>query len=77
MMPSIFSLDNIYRQYLHCRRNKRNTLNALKFEYNLEENLVRLQEELKEHTYVPSRSVCFVINRPKLREILRRISRIV
>ena len=68
-MTPIFSLDNMYRQYLHCRRNKRNTLNALKFEYNLEENLVRLQEELKEHTYSPSRSVCFVVNQPKLREI--------
>lgn len=68
-MTPIFSLDNMYRQYLHCRRNKRNTLNALKFEYNLEENLVRLQEELKERTYSPSRSVCFVVNQPKLREI--------
>lgn len=69
MMTPIFSLDNMYRQYLHCRRNKRNTLNALKFEYNLEENLMKLQEELKQRTYVPSRSVCFVVNQPKLREI--------
>lgn len=69
MMSPIFSLDNMYRQYLHCRRNKRNTLNALKFEYHLEENLVRLQEELKQRTYAPSRSVCFVVNQPKLREI--------
>ena len=69
MMAPIFSLENIHRQYLNCRRNKRNTLNALRFEYDLEENLVKLKEELEAQSYTPSRSVCFVVNQPKLREI--------
>ena len=69
MMAPIFSLENIHWQYLHCRRNKRYTLNALQFEYGLEENILRLREELEGRTYSPSRSVCFVINKPKLREI--------
>jgi len=60
---------NIYRQYLNCRKNKRNTINALKFEIRAEENLLKLQEELQKKTYYPSRSVCFVVNRPKPREI--------
>ncbi len=68
-MPPVFSLENIYRQYLRCRKNKRNTINALRFEYNLEENLLKLQEELETQTYSPSRSVCFVLKQPKLREI--------
>ena len=68
-MTPIFSLANIHRQYLHCRRNKRNTINALRFEYNLEENLLKLQKELENRTYSPSRSVCFVLKQPKLREI--------
>ena len=68
-MPPLFSYENIYRQYLNCRRNKRNTINALRFEYNLEENLVKLQEELEGQTYIPSRSVCFMAKKPKLREI--------
>lgn len=68
-MPPIFSLENIYRQYLRCRRNKRNTINALQFEYRLEENLMKLKEELSELTYYPSRSVCFAVNQPKPREI--------
>lgn len=59
-MPPTFSFANLHRQYLRCRKNKRNTLNALRFEYDLEENLVRLQEELEGQTYKPSRSVCFV-----------------
>ena len=69
MMTPLFSYENIYRQYLNCRRNKRNTINALKFEYDLEENLFNLQEELEGQTYTPSRSVCFMAKKPKLREI--------
>ena len=69
MMPPVFSLENIHRQYLQCRKNKRNTINALRFEYHLEENLLRLYEELQGKTYRPSRSVCFVVTKPKLREI--------
>ncbi len=68
-MPPLFSLENLYRQYLRCRRHKRNTHNALRFEAKLEENLVRLQEELEHRTYHPSRSVCFVLKQPKFREI--------
>lgn len=64
-----FSLENLHRQYLRCRRHKRNTHNALRFEVRLEENLVRLQQELEGRTYHPSRSVCFVLKQPKFREI--------
>lgn len=60
-MPPLFSLENLYRQYLRCRRHKRNTHNALRFEARLEDNLVRLREELKGRTYHPSRSVCFIV----------------
>jgi retron-type reverse transcriptase len=69
MMPPLFSLENLYRQYLSCRRQKRNTHNALRFEVKLEDNLVRLREELEGRTYHPSRSVCFVVKQPKFREI--------
>ncbi len=65
----LFSFENIYRQYLLCRKNKRNTVNALRFEVNQEKELVRLQEELIGHTYRPGRSVCFFSEKPKLREI--------
>jgi RNA-directed DNA polymerase len=47
----LFSLENLYRHYLQCRRNKRNTLNALRFEARQEERLLALQEALVNHTY--------------------------
>lgn len=65
----MFSFANIYRSYLACRRNKRNTINALKFEINAEENILKLERELKNKTYRPSRSILFASRKPKLREI--------
>lgn len=65
----LFSFSNIYRQYLNCRKSKRNTINALRFEIRAEENLLKLQEKLQKKSYYPSRSVCFVVKKPKLREI--------
>lgn len=68
-MPPLFSLANLHRQYLRCRRNKRTTHNALRFDVCLEEHLVQLHEELEGRTYQPARSVCFVLRQPKFREI--------
>jgi len=41
----------------------------LKFEYNLEENLLKLLDELRSRTYAPGRSIRFIVTRPKPREI--------
>ncbi len=65
----LFSLENLYRAYRRCRRRKRNTLNALRFEQDLEENLVALHEELSAGTYRPGRAVAFLVEKPKRREI--------
>ena len=65
----LFSLENIYRQYLRCRKNKRGTINALRFEVNCEKNLIDLQRVIAGMSYYPSRSVCFMATKPKLREI--------
>ncbi|MEN8133096.1 MAG: reverse transcriptase/maturase family protein [Pseudomonadota bacterium] len=70
MIALDLSLENIYRQYHHCRRNKRNTVNALRFEAEQEKNLIALREALIDRSYQPRRSVCFFTTRPKLREIL-------
>lgn len=63
------SFANLYQQYRRCRSNKRNTVNALRFEVEQEKQLIQLQQELESRTYRPGRSVCFFATRPKLREI--------
>jgi len=64
-----FSADEIHEAYLDCRRRKRGTANALRFEMNQAGHLLDLEEELNSGSYRPSRSVCFVNLRPKPREI--------
>jgi RNA-directed DNA polymerase len=66
---ALFSYENLYRHYLSCRSNKRNTINALRFEARQELNLLALCEALQTRSYRPAPSVCFVTQRPKLREI--------
>ena len=64
-----FESDEILDAYLDCRRRKRNTASAVRFEMNLAENLLGLEEALNSGCYQPTRSVCFVNLRPKPREI--------
>ena len=66
---SVFGFANLHQRYLECRRNKRNTFNALRFEARQELNLLELAAALQGRSYRPSSSVCFVTERPKLREI--------
>ncbi|WP_254610382.1 RNA-directed DNA polymerase [Burkholderia aenigmatica] len=64
-----FSGAELVAAYRDCRRTKRNTASALAFESNLERNLARLHDALASGSYRPGRSVCFVITRPKPREV--------
>ena len=67
--PELFSFASLHQHYLLCRRHKRNTFNALRFEARQELNLLELSAALQDRSYRPSASVCFVTERPKLREI--------
>jgi len=67
--PDLFAYENLWRQYRNCRRNKRNTLNQLRFELDAEAQLLTLQQELRDHAYRPGRSICFVTDGPKPREV--------
>jgi retron-type reverse transcriptase len=64
-----FSFEDLVLAYFDCRCTKRNSRSALAFEQHLEGNLRDLHDELKAGTYRPAPSVCFVITRPKPREV--------
>lgn len=55
--------------YFVCRQGKRNSESQLAFELDLERNLCDLFESLIDGSYRPGASVCFVISRPKFREV--------
>ena len=61
--------SELVQAYFDCRKNKRNTPSALAFEQNLERNLIQLHEELTSGSYAPGKSICFVVTRPKAREV--------
>lgn len=62
-------LEDIFRAYYDARRNKRNTPNQLRFEMNLERNLVDLYNEILRLEYKVGRSISFIVHYPVKREI--------
>ncbi len=65
--PDLF--EHLVQAYMDCRRSKRNSASAQAFEARLEHNLCALHDELAAGAYAPGRSICFVVTRPKPREV--------
>ncbi len=61
--------EDLFSAYFDCRKNKRNTLNALKFEKHLERNVFELIDEIYLGTYNPGKSIAFVVTKPVKREV--------
>ncbi|MBS1983240.1 MAG: hypothetical protein JST16_03630 [Bdellovibrionales bacterium] len=68
-MDEELNFEEVAKAYFDCRKNKRKTLYATDFEFDLERNLFRLYEELLEGTYKIGQSIAFVVEQPKVREI--------
>jgi retron-type reverse transcriptase len=66
---SVNLLTDLFTAYYDARRNKRNTINQLRFELTLEDNLLRLYHELEQRTYRVGRSIAFIIEQPVKREV--------
>ncbi|WP_241770722.1 RNA-directed DNA polymerase [Pseudomonas lactis] len=64
-----FQFEDLVQAYYDCRRNKRNSASARLFEKDMEINLLELYDDLITGTYRPGRSICFVVTRPKAREV--------
>ena len=62
-------LEDLFKAYYECRKNKRRTINALAFEVDFEQNLVDLWREINQHKYYPGRSIAFIVTKPVLREV--------
>jgi retron-type reverse transcriptase len=55
--------------YLDCRKTKRNSASAAAFEQDRERNLASLRDQLQDGSYRPGRSICFIVTRPRAREV--------
>ena len=69
LFKRLYSLRNLYFAYKKARRDKAKMFYVIKFEKNLEKNLIWLQKELIEQTYQPKPLRGFTIRDPKTRVI--------
>ncbi len=65
-----FGFAALYRAWLACRRGKRGTRKAQRYEMGLLDHLADTAQALQQHTWRPSRATRFVTLHPKPREIL-------
>lgn len=68
--PTVFSLAAVHGAWRACRRRKRGTRNAQRYEMKWLDHLVETAHALSGRLWRPSRAVAFVVDRPKAREIL-------
>lgn len=61
--------EELFQAYYDCRKHKRYTYQAYKFELNYFSNLEKLYQELINDTYKPSPEVVFIIYDSKVREV--------
>ena len=61
--------EGMLEAYYDCRRSKRRTASAIVYEMNYESNLIDLRDRINTRTYQPGKSICFVVTRPRYREV--------
>jgi len=69
LYPQITSFDNLHLAYKSAARGKRGRPDVAAFEFDLERNLIELQQELEAQTYQPGPYFNFRIHDPKPRLI--------
>jgi len=69
LFEKICSFENLFDAYLKTRRRKRYKVAVLKFSYNLEENLMKIKEELEKQIYRHGNYVSFQVVDQKKRTI--------
>ena len=69
MYNQLISWHNLLLAYRKAAKGKRGHSNVARFEYRLEDNLLRLQQELQDQTYEPGPYTHFHIHEPKRRLI--------
>lgn len=63
------SIDDMLEAYYDCRKKKRRTASAVVYEMDYESNLLSLCNRINARTYSPGKSICFVVTRPRYREV--------
>ncbi|MCD6311961.1 MAG: group II intron reverse transcriptase domain-containing protein, partial [Elusimicrobia bacterium] len=65
----VYEFSNLYNAYQKAIKAKRYKEDIMDFSYNLELNLIKISQHLKNHTYIPGKYHRFKVYEPKKREI--------
>lgn len=65
----MITTDDILQAYFDCRGNKRRTASAAVYEMDYESRLIALRDRINARQYTPGKSICFVVTRPRYREV--------
>ncbi len=68
LLPDL-TLEDVFQAYYECRRKKRGTFSALRFEMNCEHNLYCLWQDILNHRYQIKSSAAFIVQKPVMREV--------
>lgn len=68
-MSVMVRLRDIYDAYWACKSNKMNAASTVEFDINYCENLQSLWKDINNRVYIPSRSIAFLVYKPRLREV--------
>lgn len=69
LYPLTYQPANLWNAYRLARRGKRSQPSVASFEFDLESNLITIENELREESYLPGGYQNFVIGSPKRRLI--------
>lgn len=69
LYTKIYDLDNLYLAYRKAKTGKSKSKGVIQFESDLDNNILRIQKELIEQTYITSEYNVFTIRDPKERTI--------
>ena len=67
--PCDITMDELVMAYLDCVKNKRSKDSTIDFDINAFENLGELYEDLTTGNYEIGQSICFVVTKPRTREV--------
>lgn len=67
--PQIYDLLNLWQAFVKASKGRRGHPSIAAFEYNLEPELIRLRDELRDETYLPGGYRSFTVHETKRRKI--------
>lgn len=65
----MITTEGLLEAYYDCRKRKRKTASAIVYEMDYEGKLIALRDRINARTYRPGKSMCFVVTRPRYREV--------